>query len=330
MAIKIWANKRGICETHTGGISCFAIVLLAIYQFRSGGASFKAFFQLLLSLRNRVNETVSVESMQIQQRPMDGLRDFIHVAVPCRPTENAARCTQLSVWIRKIAPETNRAVTIMDDIAENKIQDVDHVLKELLTRTDVKVTVAAGGNMRDHSALDRFNPNHRHINADDESEDSFSSSENDWEGLESDVEVIGENVIEVDAESSSSSSASSVDSEQLSKFANSQPVIRMDPRIADSKQSTGPITIHDCEECNYFAFNKNDLATHYYAIHRYPRKGQMDGVDEYLNKFKIPRKFKNQVGYQVPLAEKRKPVNVSAAKRREDNSYRKPWKSKKW
>jgi hypothetical protein len=335
MALKIWANKRGICETHTGGISCFAIVLLAIYQYRSGGVSFKGFFQLLLSLRARPNETVSVECMQIQQRPMDGVRDFIHVAVPCRPTENAARCTQLSVWIRKIAPEANRAISIMDDIPQAKREDFDFVIKELLTRTDV--VVKAYSAMRDHSALDRFNSNHRYSEADTISDSSSMDSGSGWDVADdSDVQVIGETVgkkvpVEIEtthAPSSSSSSASSVDSDQLVKYAssggaNSQPVIRMDPRLTQ----TGPITIHECEECNYFAFNKNDLATHYYAIHKFPRGQNRSDSEDYSNKFKIPRKFKNQVGYQVPNTDKRKP---SPPPRRDSNNYRKPWKSKQW
>ena len=132
LAIKIWANKRGLTDTKSGGISCFAFVLLAIFFFKQSGLIFSEFFTFVLSLRSKPMLSVSVETQQLVRRPLDGETDFLHVAVPCRPNENAARCLRPCVWSAKLVPELRRASSLCKALEEGKMVDVAFVLSKLL------------------------------------------------------------------------------------------------------------------------------------------------------------------------------------------------------
>ena len=139
LAMKIFANRRGLTETHTGGLSCFAFVLLAIYYYQQfGGLCWEQFFQGIISLRAKPKLSVSVETQSLVPRPSGAERDFLHVSVPCKPGENAARCLTLSVWNRLVFPELLRAAEICRSIVKDKRNCFDYVVEQLLTRNDVK------------------------------------------------------------------------------------------------------------------------------------------------------------------------------------------------
>ena len=306
LALKIWATKRGICETHTGGISCFALVLLAIYHYKTVGPNFISFLSFLHSLRYKTRETVSLENLQIQLRPSIGMDDFIHVAVPCRPMDNAARCVQFGVWTKKIVPEINRAKHVIENMAGEKVGDIDLIVLELLKTTCHPTIVERRDFVPEEVPA---NPYHRYINADSSFSSSDTSSEEEGEDeddivVEEESRSIREKEEEkvIDVDNFATSSASSVDSERLtSTFSNtrSNEKVRGNLEGGAGSKSKGPIVIHECEECNYFAFSKGDLDTHYYAIHNYQKKNR--GFERKNdNKFRIGRKFKKQVGYQVP------------------------------
>ena len=300
LALKVWATKRGMCETHTGGISCFAIVLLAIFHYKTVGPDFPSFFAFMSLLRGRVRETVSVETLKMRTRPPTGMTDFIHVAVPCRPMDNAARCIQPGVWVKKLLPEIKRAKHITTEIPEARRNDFDYVVSALLGTTLPAPVVE-----RDFLPDNVSNPNHRYIFADSS---MSSSSESTSEEEEEEMEISGKSevkrteIIDLDdfVPPVSVSSVSSSDLDRLSSnVGNAGPNARVDPRLEAAKKTTNdPITIHECPECVYFAFSKLDLDTHVYAIHEFPKKNT--GVEKKEeNKFRILPKFKKQVGYQV-------------------------------
>ena len=136
LAIKIFAKMRGLTETHTGGISSFAVVLLAIYFFAQNGGriDFVKFFQWFISLRAKARHSVSLETQSLSPRPSDSYDCVLHVAVPCKPMENAARCLSMTVWNRLLFPELARAVEICKSIPSNKVHDFDFVVGQLLNK----------------------------------------------------------------------------------------------------------------------------------------------------------------------------------------------------
>jgi len=235
--------------------------------------------------------------MKMRTRPAAGVSDFIHVAVPCRPMDNAARCVQPGVWVKKILPEIKRAKHITSEVPEGRRSDYDYVVGMLLGST-----VTPRNFLPDDVIV---NPVHTYINADSitSSSDSMSDEEDDEEVEEIEKPESSKNdIIDLDDfVPVSVSSNSSTDSEGfLAEEGNGRPNVRVDPRIqaAANKTKGGPIVIHDCPECNYFAFSKSDLDTHHYAIHEFPKKN-VGNVQKEEDKFRILPKFKKQIGYQV-------------------------------
>ena len=133
LLMKLWATKRALCETHAGGISCFAVVLLALFHFQHSSSrtnllglttSFLRFFQSLEGTKN----TVILETMQLGSSPSD----FLHVKVPCREGENAARCLTHGVWVRKLLPELRRGISLCERLNAGDAITVDRLAQLLL------------------------------------------------------------------------------------------------------------------------------------------------------------------------------------------------------
>jgi hypothetical protein len=218
LAIKVWANKRGLTETKSGGMSCFAFVLLAIFFHRQSGMHFSDFFDFVLSLpRSKPSLSVSVEAQQLVRRPSDGERDFLHVAVPCRPNENAARCLRPSVWNAKIVPELRRGSSLCKSIAQDQRIDIEVILSKLMAGSEV------------------------------------SSSRFDITESESSDDDLHHPIINLDEENHQSNEVL-----VSSKFG--QQAQKIHP---------GPVSILECDSCNYFSFNKTDLLNHRFAVHKY-------------------------------------------------------------
>lgn len=287
LALKIWATRRKICETRHGGLSCFALVLLGIYHFKTVGADFDSFFAFLPSLRSRTRDTVSLEKLSFQRRPPQGRYDFIHVSVPCRPVENAARCVQLAVWIRKIIPEIKRARNIIYRLPADKRNEFDAIVNALV-----------GNSSGEKNFLPEETvvvPNNTYINADSTTSNDDDNTIDEEDDKEIDVVT---DVVDLDTFAPPSSESSFEDTQHFIGF---MQVMGSDEAVGGQQaadQDEGPIVLHDCTECDYFAFNKSDLETHYYAIHDFPAKFTGEEQKE-VNKFKIANKFKNQQGYQV-------------------------------
>jgi hypothetical protein len=169
---------------------------------------------------------------------------------------------------------------------------------------------------RDFLPYNTWNPNHRYINA-DSSLSSSDESSSDEEVTQPETET--NEIIDLDEfVPVSVSSISSSESEQSVEVVdrNFAPNIRVDSRIqAAQRTNGGPIVIHDCPECNFFAFNKPDLDTHIYAVHEFPKKNV--GIErKEENKFRIQPKFKRQVGYQVLKPRNMKWTNESVKNNR--------------
>lgn len=250
LAMKIWANKRGLTETHTGGLSCFAVILVSIFFYRQSGLNLIDFFEFLISLRHKTRVSVSVETQQLLPRPGNGDRDLLHVAVPCRPSENAARCLTLSVWVNKVLPEIRRAIGLCKASPADRRTDMDFMVSQLVERaTPVSFK-----------------------SEDDAVSEASSESET--------VEFIP-SVLEIQ----DSEYESSVDSERLiSLFANQ----RSDSSVRLARKPATPVNILECDECNYFSFNKSDLQNHYYAVHGFARRKPADFPE--VNRYRAPRR----------------------------------------
>jgi hypothetical protein len=140
LAIKIWSNKRGMCETHHGGISCFAVILLALFHYKLHSIDWLGFFEFFLSLKQKSTKTVCLETLRIIPRPENGYTDFLHVSVPCRASENAARCTRSTIWTKTIAPELQRAIRLVKTHKLYKGSDFEKVVSVLLDGPTVWVS----------------------------------------------------------------------------------------------------------------------------------------------------------------------------------------------
>jgi hypothetical protein len=194
LAIKIWATKRQLTETKSGGASCFAFVLLAIFFYRQSGMNFSAFFDFVHSLRTKAASlSVSIEEQRLVSRPTDGAHDFLHVAVPCRPSENAARCLRPCVWNAKLAPELRRSSALCKSLSPEKKKDINYVISQLL-----------GG----------ASPSSQ-----------FDHTESESEGA--------------------------IETTSAEETARRKPVI----------------TIHECDDCDYFSFKESELANHTKTVH---------------------------------------------------------------
>ena len=272
LAMKVWASKRGLTETHAGGMSAFAIVLLAIFYYRRSGSHLVSFFEFVASLRDKSQLSVSVEAQQMVPRPADGASDFLCVAVPCRQNENAARCLTSAVWFHKVLPEIRRAIAICK-ANPDRLMDVEHMTGELLNRTDVNV---GRQNMR-------YAVSEKSESSEDEApsiyRDSVARAVHEIKSSSSSSSSCSSSSSSTSEADGSVDSAESVDSSRLISMFKS-----VNPDPADPvARPTGPISILECDECNFFSFNKADLHNHYHTVHGYPRRNvpEEKDVDRY-------------------------------------------------
>ncbi len=235
LSLKIWATKRGICETMNGGISCFAVVLLALYHYKLQRVEWESFFIFFQSLRAKPSLSVCIEKLKLLPRPWSGEHDFLHVSVPCRKDENAARCTRIKVWNDKIVPEIQRAINI---IRTNQLQ----------TCTDFNRVVDCLLNCPSNSApAQRF-----HLS---ESEEDSCSSHSD---STSDIEVVAINSVDVRSDMSEDS-----DLCEIIESAKAKRVLEQQSKPIDLSKAS----VIECEECSYFSFNQSAMKQHVDRLH---------------------------------------------------------------
>ncbi len=258
LLMKIWAKQRGLTETHTGGISSFAIVLLALFYYRSNGPRVQAFFEWFISLRAKARYTVCVESQTLMLRSVDAEGDLLHVTVPCRHTENAARCLSVSVWTRKVFPELFRAVSICKQLGVTKDFDLvlDHLLHDrVVGRSNIEFS---------EGSIDEL-----------EAEPWSDTPEEETEEIPEipelgDSETCRPGVIDLDTDQSSETEET--------------------PPPVCSKPN--PIQIHECDTCEYFSFNQQDLLNHQFAAHQY--QSNEDASKSARTKYRMPRNYTNR------------------------------------
>ena len=251
LGLKIFFKKRGMTETHSGGISSFAIVLLGIYFYtQNGGVDFLKFFQWFITLRTKMAHSVSVEMQSLVPRPSDSYDCLLHVAVPCKPMENAARCLTMTVWNRLVFPELARAVEVVKSIPDQRRLDFDHVVRELLNST-----VRAGGRKVSH----HFEYS---SSSESESEGSEKLEAPEWSDDDDTVEEYDQrsriDVVELDSDS---------DDDEL--------VVKK------------PIVIHECADCDYSSYNHDEFLNHRFVTHRPENDRQEPDVE----RFKLPKNF---------------------------------------
>lgn len=330
LAMKVWANARKLTETHTGGISCFAIVLLAIFFYRQHGFVLEEFFQFVLSLRHKSNVSVSVETQQLVPRPADGYKDLMHVAVPCRANENAARCLSHSVWVRLFAPELRRGLAICK-ANKDKSLDIEFMTSQLLNRSDIR-PVHAGYAVSESEGSDGgwevpTNPAPVELGDDDSDDTVDESAVVEKVKAGNGQSVAG--VVELDSDTSdwSGSVASSVDSARVVAAFEANKLPGRTDHLG--RLEANPITINECDECSYFSFNKSDLRNHQYAVHGYQMRAV--STEKEVERYRIPRNlFKDVVHpYAAPLDPVRK-RNKAHKKRKTGHRNEPPESFSKW
>ena len=291
VAMKIWANQRGLTETHTGGISCFAVVLLAIFFYRQSGLQLDAFFQFVLSLRHKSNMSVSVEAQRLVPRPSDGARDLLHVAVPCRENENAARCLSHAVWVRLFAPELRRGIAVCK-ANPDKMQDLEFMTAQLINRADIRPQHSGYEISESESSDGEIATNPAPVELGDSDDDTIDETVMPLSSIvpssvKGPTRITG--VVELDSDSSnfSDSCASSVDSGRVvTAFEANRKPGRNDHL---GRLEANPISIHECDECNYFSFNKSDLHNHQYTVHGYQRGAVSE--EKETDRYRLPKIF---------------------------------------
>ena len=274
LAMKIWATSRNICVTHMGGISCFAIVLMAIFHFDPSlpfvelVKSFFAFFHAL----SQGSFSVVLERMQLERRDDDA--DFFHVAVPCRAGENAARCLTRMVWQRTVVPELARGILICNshdgDLIDELINKSVSQRDILNVRFDNQPTLAKLG-VRAKS---------------EDTEEEYSSDDlSSMEGL-------------------LNFKPRTVKRPELDEFEANTKRFKTEPiaakTSAEKKSQTKPstaLTILECPDCDYSCLTNTALTNHKFAVHKYV---PVEKPSSPISKYKVAKRFREMDSYVVP------------------------------
>jgi hypothetical protein len=269
LGMKIWAKSRGLTNTHTGGLSCFAVVIVALFHWKCRRGNPKFFLEFFLFLRSLTEQvSVSLDEMKIVTRPTAESRQaVIFVAVPTRPTENAARTLFLNVWNRKIIPELDRAIALSSGYTREMTIDV--VVSDLISHRDPPSLSA------------------------DLVELESSSDEEPGEPLykRHRPEVI-------DCCDSETSSMSSVSEDRFIRTFVPRPI----PRPITPIKVT---TIIECPDCEYSTFAAKLMRNHKYAVHSFPASrpappSPKRGQSIHHVPRNIQKSYREAVGYEAP------------------------------